>query len=186
MNGTGRLLMLAAALPVALAMSTRASGLGSVLEPDGIAVTFFITHDCPVSNQYAPEIVRICEHYADRGVTCSLVYVDPSLADGAAHAHARAYGLDRYPLVVDRDHRLVRAAGAEVAPEAAIVTPDGQLRYRGRIDDRFVAWGQARRHVRTHDVRDALDALLSGKPVAQSRTPAVGCIISDLLGVKTP
>jgi hypothetical protein len=147
----------------------------------GIAVTFFLTHDCPVSNQYAPEMRRICEEYADRGVSCSLVYVDPSLTDAGAIAHARAYGLERYPLVVDRDHRLVRDAGVEIAPEATIVAADERLRYRGRIDDRFVTWGESRRHVRTHDVREALDALLAGKPVARTETPAVGCIIGDLL-----
>lgn len=146
----------------------------------GIAVSFFLTHDCPISNRFAPEIRRICEDYADRGVSCRLVFVDPSLSDAAAIEHARAYGLDRYPIVVDRDHRLVRAAGAEVAPEA-IVEAGGRIRYRGRIDDRFVAWGEARRQVRTHDLRDALDALLAGTPVAHAETPAVGCIIGDLL-----
>jgi hypothetical protein len=145
-----------------------------------IRVVFFLTHDCPISNYYAPEIRRLCERYADRGVACSLVYVDPSLTDAAALTHARTYHLDSYPVIADRDHRLVRAAGVEIAPEAVITTVDGRIRYRGRIDDRFVAWGESRRHPRTHDLRDALDALLAGKPVAQSETPPVGCSISDL------
>jgi hypothetical protein len=146
----------------------------------GLAVVFFVTHDCPISNHYAPEIRRTCESHADRRVACHLVYVDPSLTNAAALAHARTYDLDRFPVIVDHEHRLVSAAGAEIAPEAAIVTADGRIRYRGPIDDRFVTWGESRRHLRTHDLRDALDALVAGKPVAQPKAPRVGCIISDL------
>jgi alkyl hydroperoxide reductase subunit AhpC len=143
-------------------------------------VLFFVTHDCPISNHYAPEIARICDSYASRGVACRIVYVDPTLTDAAARAHARAYALDAYPIIVDRDHRLVRETGVEIAPEAAIVAAGGRIAFRGRIDDFFVAWGQSRRQPHTRDLRDALDALLAGKPVAQRDNRPVGCIISDL------
>jgi hypothetical protein len=160
--------------------------VGNVDAGDALDVKFFLVHDCPVSNYYAPEIRRLCERYADRGVTCSLVYVDPSLTDAAALEHARTYQLDAWPVIVDRDHRIVRAAGVEIAPEAAIVSADGRVRYRGRIDDRFVTWGEARRQPRTHDLRDALEALLAGRPAAQPEAPPVGCIIGDLSAVSPP
>jgi hypothetical protein len=31
-----------------------------------------------------------------------------------------------------------------------------------------------------HDLEDALEAILAGRPVANHRTPAVGCLIADL------
>src|ERR1051326_7423267 len=47
------------------------------LRPSGPAeALFFITHDCPISNFYAPEIQRICSEYGSKGVSCALVYVD--------------------------------------------------------------------------------------------------------------
>lgn len=153
-----------------------------------LTAVFFVTHDCPISNHYAPEIRRICDSYAARGVACRLVYVDPSLTDAAALAHARTFDLDAssISITVDRDHRLVREAGAEIAPEVVVMTGDGRIAYRGRIDDFYVAWGQSRRQVRTHDLRDALDALLAGRPVPRVETEPIGCIISDLLAHSRP
>jgi hypothetical protein len=154
--------------------------------PAAFAAVFFVTHDCPISNYYAPEIRRLCAEYADRGVTCRLVYVDPSLTDAGALAHARSYDLDNLDfgsssIVVDRDHRLVHETGVTIAPEVVVITPDGRIGYRGRIDDFYVAWGQSRREPHTRDLRDTLDAMLAGAPVARPETPAVGCIIGDLL-----
>lgn len=146
----------------------------------GLAVLLFVTHDCPISNHYAQEIRRICEAYEGRGVSCTLVYVDPSLTDAAALAHAREYGHGRYPVVVDREHLLVRETGVTTTPEAAVLDDAGRIGYRGRIDDFFAAWGKARREAREHDLRDALDAMLTGRPVAKPETRAVGCFIVDL------
>jgi hypothetical protein len=149
-----------------------------------LTVVLFVTHDCPMSNHYAPEIRRICDTYAPRGVACRLVHVDPALTDAAALAHARTFGLEAssISITVDREHRLVREMGAEVAPEVVVMTADRRIGYRGRIDDFYVEWGQSRRQARTHDLRDALDALLAGTPVPHADTQAVGCIISDLRG----
>jgi len=51
------------------------------------------------------------------------------------------------------------------------------LVYRGRIDDQFAGLGKRRTVVTSHDLRDALEATLVGKPVPQPRTEAVGCPI---------
>jgi hypothetical protein len=143
-----------------------------------LTIEFFVMTDCPISNHYALEIRRICATYASHDVGCRLVYVDLSLGDEAARAHAREYQHGAYPVVVDRDRVLVRAAGATVAPEAAVLDANRRIIYRGRIDDFYADWGKARRVVREHTLRDALDAILAGRPVTQPRTPAVGCYIS--------
>jgi hypothetical protein len=49
--------------------------------------------------------------------------------------------------------------------------------YLGRIDDRFPDLGVRREEPTTHELRDALDAVLAGKPVETPRTLAVGCFI---------
>ena len=46
-------------------------------------VLFFLAHDCPIANSYAPEIRRICGDYASERVECVLIYVDPITPDGA-------------------------------------------------------------------------------------------------------
>jgi hypothetical protein len=55
----------------------------------------------------------------------------------------------------------------------------GKVVYRGRIDDRYVDLGLERPAATTHDLGDALEAVMTGKPVAHPTTQAVGCYIAD-------
>jgi hypothetical protein len=49
--------------------------------------------------------------------------------------------------------------------------------YHGRIDDRQVDLGVARPEASRHDLRDAIEAALSGKQPDETYAPAVGCSI---------
>ncbi len=64
---------------------------------------------------------------------------------------------------------LARKVGATVKPEAAVLSPTGELLYRGRINDIYADFGK-RRAQRTHcELKDILEAILAGKPVAVLR-----------------
>lgn len=69
-------------------------------------------------------------------------------------------------------------AGAATAPEAAVLTPAGELLYLGRIDNRLEVLGKQRVQVTEFNLRDTLDAILAGKPVPRARTKAPGCAIT--------
>jgi len=140
------------------------------------SVLFFLTPDCPIANQYAPEIRRICDKYDSSGARCFLVYADPSATVDSVRKHARDYHASRYPVVLDAGYRLVDAAGATVSSEAAVFSSNGKLEYRGRIDDFHAALGVPRQQATTHDLRDALDALIAGRSVPNPRTETVGCL----------
>jgi hypothetical protein len=147
------------------------------VEKGHLEALFFVTNDCPVSNYYAHEIRRICESYAQRGVGCSLIYTDPAFTDAEAKKHAQEYGHGPYPKIVDRTHALVKATGAAINPTAVLIGPDGAIAYRGRIDNSYAAIGVKRRVVTEHDVRDTLEALIAGRPVARPEEPPIGCYI---------
>jgi alkyl hydroperoxide reductase subunit AhpC len=140
---------------------------------------FFVTDECPIANSYTREIARICADYKSRGVNCVLVYVDPALSDDQARKHAEEYGHGDYPRIVDRRHELVKATGVTITPEVAVINREGKVVYRGRIDDSYAALGELRRPVKSADLRDALDAIVSGRPVERPETQALGCYISD-------
>lgn len=142
-------------------------------------VLFFITTDCPIANGYSPEIAALAKDFADRSVQCYAVHVDPELTADQARKHAQEYGLT-VPVLIDAQHQLVRATGATRTPEAVVVGPDGAVAYRGRIDDRYPGLGKKRQAPTTRDLRDAVAAVLDGKPVPAPRTEAVGCSIPDL------
>jgi hypothetical protein len=135
----------------------------------------FILPDCPIANSYAPEWNRLRASMGSRGVRLFLVQVDPAMTADAAREHAREYQLEP-PVLLDPRHELVKMAGAKKSPEAAVISPAGKLLYRGRIDDRYVGLGKRRPETTSHDLYDALEAILAGKPVPPG-AEAVGCFI---------
>lgn len=150
------------------------------VSPGTTQVLFFVTHDCPISNYYSHEIRRICDQYASRHTICALVYVDPTISDADARRHATEYGHGSYEKIVDRKHELVAATGATITPEAVVIRSDETMAYRGRIDNAYAGVGRPRTVVNEHDLRDALDAVLSGKPVPKPETDPVGCYIPPM------
>ena len=139
-------------------------------------VAIFILQDCPVSNGYAPEINRIVTEFGPEGIGFYLVHVDSNLRQDEARKHAEGFGF-KCPVLVDRDHKLVRRAKATVAPEAFVIGRDGVILYRGRIDDRYVAIGKRKPAPTTRDLRDALQAVLEDRPVRNPVTKPLGCFI---------
>ena len=74
---------------------------------------------------------------------------------------------------------LLAKFGAKVTPEAAVVGADAKLLYLGRISDLYADLGKRRTVPTEHDLRNALDAILSGKPVPHATGAAVGCLIPE-------
>jgi hypothetical protein len=140
------------------------------------ATLIFVLADCPVANGYAPEINRLCNAYAAKGVNFYLVQVDADLTAAEARQHAREYGYT-CPVVLDGQQALVKRAGATMVPEVAVFGPKGERFYRGRIDNTYAALGKRLAQATAHDLRDALNAVVAGCPVVQSETQPVGCFI---------
>lgn len=138
----------------------------------------FITasNDCPISNRYAPEVRRLHEIYAKRGVAFYLVHPNPDETPSAVARHTADYG---YPcaVVLDRTQALVRQYGLTITPEVAVVDAAKSMIYRGRIDDRHVDFGRMRREPARRDLVEVLDALLAGQKPTLRTTKAIGCSI---------
>jgi hypothetical protein len=143
------------------------------------AVLFFIAHDCPIANSYAPEIGRICRQFEPQGFAFYTVYVEQDLPAAAARAHARAFRLT-CPGLLDPQHRLVKFAGATITPEAAVISPEGKVLYHGRIDNLWASISVRRAMPTTHELKDALNAIARHAPVAHVSAPSVGCFIPTL------
>jgi len=164
---------------VVLLVGAGARQTRDLFAPAGAAgVLFFVASDCPISNGYAPEIQRICDDYRAKGVSCSLVYEDVAIDDAHIRAHRDAYGYRNIATVNDGDGAIAGRAKATVTPQAVVIGRGGIVKYRGRIDNQYAALGKPRRVVTTHDVRDALDAVLAGRAVAHPETEAFGCFIA--------
>lgn len=180
-----RTLTIVTSVCLASAGSAAQSGRADAPQRDPVAasdgkpvVLIFLRTDCPISDRYAPTIQQLASKYAGQA-TFSLVF--PAQTDSAEiiAGHVREYGYTLATLP-DPNHTLVNRAKATVMPEAAVFDGHGALRYHGRIDDLYIAFGRARRTPTTHDLDDALTAVLAGKPVRNDAQPAVGCYIADV------
>lgn len=142
-------------------------------------VLVFTTTDCPIANRYAPEIQRLASRFDGR-VRFTLVYPVPADDEARIRAHIGKFG---YTIPWERDagQALVKHTGVTVTPEVAILDAAGAIRYRGRIDDRYVSFGRDRPQPTVRDLERSLEAVLAGRPVPVPQTQAIGCILSDLV-----
>lgn len=141
------------------------------------AVVFFLSHDCPISNGYSPEINRICKEFGDDGkFAFHIVHPYADLTADDARKHAKDFGY-KIPVIVDRDRRITSAARAKVTPQAVVFSADGKILYTGRIDDTWSDFGKRRPEPIVRDLREALVAILAGKPVPTPATESIGCPI---------
>src|SRR4051812_29441548 len=106
-------------------------------------VYLFTSVDCPISNRYAPEIRRLAQIFAPKGVVFRLVYPGRAEDVQAIRAHMKSFGHDGFEALEalkDPASALVKFSGATITPEAAVIV-NGKVVYRGRIDDRYVDLG---------------------------------------------
>lgn len=141
-------------------------------------VLIFIRTDCPISNRYAPTIQKLSTEYSGKAAFW-LVYPDKSESSAAIEQHLHQYGYKLAGLH-DPQHSLVKLGQAQVTPEVAVFDASGQLVYHGRIDNWYQDFGHARSAPTTHELDDALQAVLKGDKPRVATASGVGCYISDL------
>ncbi|MBX9790405.1 MAG: redoxin domain-containing protein [Pirellulales bacterium] len=139
----------------------------------GLAFVFLST-ECPIACKYVPELNRLAREFSPRGIEFYGVLAEPTLSRSRARQFELDYRLE-FPLLFDASLELATIFAPSHTPEAFVISPRGDLLYRGRIDDRFVALGEERATVKHHELADALEAIASGRTPAVSRTDAVGC-----------
>lgn len=139
---------------------------------------FFVSPFCSTTRPFMPEINAIAADYGDR-VAVSLVHSDTEITVEVALQHADMSGV-KARVVVDKEQKLARQVGATITPEAILLSPAGEVLYKGRINDLYLGPTKRQRAATTKDLREALDAVLAGKPVAAPQPEAQGCKIGGL------
>ena len=149
-----------------------------------VLVIIFNCDHCPIASMYEKRIKQLTSDYRDRGVSVVVIMGnDPNaihlsekghtdLGDTLPEMKLRAeYRHFNYPYLYDGDTQAVALKyGPTATPHAFVFDQQRILRYEGRIDS-----NPREELVTKHEVRDAIDDLLTGKPVQVTDTPAVGC-----------
>jgi peroxiredoxin len=137
-------------------------------------VLFFLGTECPVANGYTPVVQELADRYAKQGILVYGVHVDTDVTPQVGAKHATEFGL-RFPILLDPERVLAQPIGAATLGEAALLSPRGDLVYRGRIDDRYATNGKRRDEPTRKDLEEAVQATLAGRPPATVETKVFGC-----------
>lgn len=150
-----------------------------------LAVVFTSNH-CPVSHAAEPRLIKIYQEFKDRGF--GIVAINPNHPEGLrpdelgyskygdSFAEMKPYAEEMgftFPFLYDGETQTTAMAyGCLATPHVFLFDQDRKLRYKGWIDDcRF----PGEEHVKKPDLRNAIAALVVGKPVPVEITNPIGC-----------
>ena len=134
-------------------------------------VIIFIAVQCPISNAYNERMEKLAQDYQARGINVVGINANVTEPADAVKAHAQANNLT-FPILKDPGNKIADRLGAQRTPEAYLLDANNKLVYHGRIDSNL-----HEAQVTSSDLRDAIDALLAGKPIAKTTAAAFGCTI---------
>lgn len=141
-------------------------------------VVVFMCNHCPYVKLIQRGLVTLAEDYMPRGVAMVGISSNdarryPADAPEKMAAEARAAGY-LFHYLYDETQEVAKAYRAACTPDFFVFNHDQRLVYRGQFDDSRPGNGI---EPDGKDVRAALEALLSGKPVPASQKPSIGCNI---------
>jgi len=137
-------------------------------------VLMFIATQCPVSNGYNTRMVSLYNDYKDKNVVFIGINSNKQESVEEVKNHAKEHGFE-FTILKDDKNVVANKFGATVTPEVYVLDATLDILYHGRIDD-----SRRESEVASRDLRNALDEVLAGKPVAVSETRAFGCTIKKV------
>lgn len=148
-----------------------------------VLVVVFTCNHCPTANAYMGRVQKLHDDFKDRGV--ALVAISPNdplavrldelgytdVGDSFEEMKTRAKEKAiTYPYLYDGETQKVSLAyGVLATPHVFVFDTERKLRYNGRIDDAEV------KEPKSHDARNAIEAVLAGKPAPVEKTRVFGC-----------
>jgi len=137
-------------------------------------VLMFIATQCPVSNSYNGRMNDLYKDYHDKQVAFIGINSNKQESVEEIKNHAQQKGF-KFPVLKDWNNVIANKLGATVTPEIYVLNPELEILYHGRIDN-----SSRIERVTSDDLRNALDEILSSKPVTVSSTKAFGCTIKKV------
>ncbi len=147
------------------------------LADKAVIVIVFSCNHCPYVQAYEDRLVAIQRDYAARGVQVVAInsnddvhYPEDSLENMVTRAKAKGFN---FPYLRDASQAVARAYGATHTPQLFVFDQQRHLRYTGSIDDNW----QKPDAVSRRYLREALEAILEARELAEGMTHAIGCTI---------
>ena len=142
----------------------------------GLLVVITCNH-CPYALAVWPRLIRLSIEIAKAGV--NTVGINPNIhpdypedSPKMMKDKIREWGIP-FPYLVDESQEVAKALKAQCTPDPYLFDAGQKLVYHGRIDDNWKEEGKVKRH----ELKEAAENLVSGRPVAARQYPAMGCSI---------
>ena len=141
----------------------------------GHLVLCFLGIECPLAKLYAPRINSIASEFAEQGFR--FVAINSNRQDSTQEWRDFAES-NNLSFQICKDHNNLIADQLKITrnPEVIVVDSQGEIVYRGRIDDQYSP-GIARSKVSREDLKLALTELSKGEAVSVPVTKPEGCLI---------
>jgi peroxiredoxin len=138
----------------------------------------FICNHCPYVKHVRQELARLGDDYSKKGIAVVAInsndiisYPDDRPEMMAFEKKEQKYN---FPYLFDETQEVAKAYSAACTPDFYLFNGEKKLVYRGQLDDSRPGSGVP---VTGKDLRNALDAVLSNKPVSAQQRPSLGCNI---------
>lgn len=160
---------------------TRQDHTGSVHElaphsRKAVRVLVFMTGECPVSKSYFPVLNDLYAKWGKNkeAVQLSGVWADITQTPQQVAEYAQEYEI-AFPILLDRDASVGKALQPTNIPEVYVLDHEGNVAYRGRIDDRFLQLGRSKPEPTEKTLELAVTSLVSGLEIAVPYQEPIGC-----------
>ena len=134
------------------------------------AILVFVSAQCPVVKQYNERISKFADDFAPKGI--NVIGINSNHTESLEWVKSHAAEKYNFPVLIDKGNVLADKLGAEVTPETYYINEQNVLVYHGAIDN-----SRNGGNITENYLRDAVEANLSGKPVARKNANAFGCNI---------
>jgi len=143
-------------------------------------IVIFTCNTCPYAVLYEDRIIDLDKKYADKGYPVVAIMpnnpeVQPGDSKKAMKARAASKGFT-FPYLFDDGQKIYPQYGATKTPHVYLLekTNKGNIvKYIGAIDDNY----KDPSAVNTKYVEEAVDALMNGQKIKETKTRAIGCSI---------
>ncbi|HLX12522.1 MAG TPA: thioredoxin family protein [Bacteroidota bacterium] len=142
-----------------------------------VLVIAFTCNHCPYVQAYEERMIAFQRDYPAKSATLIAInsnetnnYPEDRFEEMVKRAREKKFN---FPYLRDERQTVAESFGASHTPEFFVFDEERVLRYHGKMDDNY----KNPNNVQVKYLRDAVDALLAGKPVATPETYSIGCTI---------
>ncbi len=148
--------------------------LGDFSESKVLVIVFMCNH-CPYVQAVWPRLVALQERFKEVqfvGINPNLNPAYPEETFEKMQEYYERYKMN-FPYLQDETQQVALAYKAQCTPDIYVFDGARRLAYHGRIDDNW----KDESAVTREELAEALEALLSGRPVSEHQNPTIGCSI---------